>query len=155
MFLTSRVILITQLQKEVPNLFPACAVTRAMSKKLAKDSDNISNLQEGISLPEEKIQEPPEKRGSNLNSTQEYFEDLNETFMGNLDDDQGLVSSPSSTLNSAKKEQQQSVQIDEFSSDSLSREQLLNEQGKDPELISIINADLTEEDAKTSQSVLI
>ena len=104
-------------------------------------------MNEGISIPEEKIQEPSEKRGS-LDSTKEYFEDLNETFMGNLDDDQGLVSSPSSTLNSAKQEQQQSVQIDEFSSDSLSREQLLNEQGKDPELISIINSALTEEDAK-------
>ena len=104
-------------------------------------------MNEGISIPEEKIQEPSEKRGS-LDSTKEYFEDLNETFMGNLDDDQGLVSSPSSTLNSAKQEQQQSVQIDEFSSDSLSREQLLNEQGKDPELISIINAALGEEDAK-------
>ena len=133
-----------QLQREIPNLFPACAVTRAMSKKLAKESEDIENR---VSLQKEVSQEPPAKRGSS-NSEKEYFDDLHETFMGHLDNDQDPVSSLFPTSNGAEQEQQQSVPTDEFSSDALSREQLLNEQGKDPELISLISSALTEEDAK-------
>ena len=136
-----------QLQREIPNLFPACAVTRAMSKKLAKESEDIENFPKRVLLQKEISQEPPAKRGSS-NSEKECFDDLHETFMGHLDNDQDPVSSLFPTSNGAEQEQQQSVPTDEFSSDALSREQLLNEQGKDPELISLISSALTEEDTK-------
>ncbi|XP_071845114.1 uncharacterized protein [Apostichopus japonicus] len=137
-----------QLQKEIPNLFPACAVTRAMSQKLQEvsNSDHSSFSNETNS----KHREPPKKcppKEAFHNSQAEF--NLADTFLGRLYNDPDPPLGPLSSLpNGVNPEQSNSVPFEVFSSDSLSREQLLLEQEKDPELTLLCDKAITEDEAE-------
>ena len=116
-----------QLQKEIPNIFPACDVTRAMSKKLQCGSQDHQ-------LPEQEDPAPHslnkgltrelQKKSSNVESFTVDFVDLSESFLANLNDVQDVESSIP-TPSGAGPEQNKSVpSSNELYSDSLTREQI-------------------------------
>ena len=128
-----------QLQKEIPNIFPACAVTRAMSKKLQCGSQDHQLLEQEYPTPHslnKGLTRELQKKSSNVESSTEDFVDLSESFLANLNDVQDVESSIP-TPSGAGPEQNKSVpSSNELYSDSLSREQNLIEQGENPELVA-------------------
>ncbi|KAJ8050209.1 hypothetical protein HOLleu_03318 [Holothuria leucospilota] len=107
-----------QLEKEFQNLFPACAVTRTMSQKLAMD-DNLKhplsknegmiseNKDDKLNHPPSKVEELVPKNGTplpkeesesgkdsskNVHESEDSWYDLSQSFMTNLNDSQDCES---------------------------------------------------------------
>ncbi|KAJ8019449.1 hypothetical protein HOLleu_41054 [Holothuria leucospilota] len=137
-----------QLEKEFPNLFPACAVTRAMSQKLAMD-DNLnhppSKIEElvpknGITLPKEES-ESGKDSSKNIHESEDSWYDLSQSFMTNLNDSQDCES-PGPTHSEGVEQEKSKM------SDTLHRDQLSVQQQHDEELQPLIAGALTEDESK-------
>ncbi|KAK3106890.1 hypothetical protein FSP39_002127 [Pinctada imbricata] len=111
---------------EDDDLYPACAVTRAMARNRLKEAESTSALNEDH--PSKSI-------------------DLSDTFMSTIDDSVPETSVPLHVDKSP------TVPSDDYhppldrDTDALSREQLLSEQTKDPEIIRLSKRALPQEEA--------
>ena len=111
-------------EDENHDLYPACAVTRAMAKKASEDNEDL--LQDDFNL--------------------------SETFMGQLDNIayhplsmDSSSSTPKSNSSRCNKTSQESGKFEDLS---LSRNQLILEQEKDPDISSLIDKALPEDEIK-------
>ena len=116
--------------------------------------DSLDSKKELVSEPPKKLRGSsskkehfvgvPTKTGSS-NSEKELFSDLNDTFMSHLDDDVVNLMPNGRDFNQENPDMEDKTSSE---SDILSRNNLLIEQGNDPELASFISSALSEDEAK-------
>lgn len=106
---------------EDPDVFPSCAVTRAMAKKAKAEEEDV---QSGTLTHHDRVSCHDSVNGSNKSYC---FDDLSDTFLNSVFD-QDLGSSQNSDSLESKKSLQD---VDDIS---LTRKQLIKEQISDPEL---------------------
>ncbi|KAK3106188.1 hypothetical protein FSP39_014556 [Pinctada imbricata] len=111
---------------EDDDLYPACAVTRAMARNRLKEAESTSALNEDH--PSKSI-------------------DLSDTFMSTIDDSVPETSVPLHVDKSPAVPGDDSHPPLDRGTDALSREQLLSEQTKDPEIIRLSKRALPREEA--------
>ncbi|KAK3084422.1 hypothetical protein FSP39_016366 [Pinctada imbricata] len=111
---------------EDDDLYPACAVTRAMARNRQKEAESTSALNE----------DHPSKNV-----------DLSDTFMSTIDDSVPETSIPLHVDKSPTVHGDDSHPPFDRDTDALSREQLLSEQTKDPEIIRLSKRALPREEA--------